>query len=144
MTTTAYHPQCNGMVERMNRTLKPMLHKHAARFIIQWDEYLPGVLWACRNAPHDSTQEKPSFLLFGVDLRTPTALLPSTPLEPADVAHYREELMLSLSAVRVLATVCKAQARYRKYYELVRFPAEESGHLRKLSRPWHGPYRIQK
>ena len=25
---------------------------------------------------------------------------------------------------------------------LVKFPAEEPGRMRKLSRPWHGPYRI--
>ena len=25
---------------------------------------------------------------------------------------------------------------------IVRFPQEESGALRKLSRPWHGPYRV--
>ena len=32
LNTTAYHPQCDGMVERFNRTLKGMLKKHAARF----------------------------------------------------------------------------------------------------------------
>ena len=30
------------------------------------DRYLPGVVWAYRNSPHESTQEKPSFLLFGI------------------------------------------------------------------------------
>ena len=29
LNTTSYHPQCNGMVERFNRTLKTMLRKHA-------------------------------------------------------------------------------------------------------------------
>ena len=29
LNTTAYHPQCDGMVERFNRTLKTALHKHA-------------------------------------------------------------------------------------------------------------------
>jgi hypothetical protein len=48
------------MVERCNRTLKTILRKHAARFGAQWDRYLPGVLWAYRNTPHDSTGEKPS------------------------------------------------------------------------------------
>ena len=32
--TTAYHPQCTGIVERFNRTLKSMLRKHAAS--ISW------------------------------------------------------------------------------------------------------------
>lgn len=54
LNTTAYHPQCNGMVERMNHTLKAMLRKHAVKFGPQWDKYLPGVLWAYRNAPHET------------------------------------------------------------------------------------------
>ena len=32
LNTTAYHSQCDGMVERFNKTLKAILHKHAARF----------------------------------------------------------------------------------------------------------------
>ncbi len=32
LNTTAYHPQCDGLVERFNRTLKSMLRKHASRY----------------------------------------------------------------------------------------------------------------
>ena len=55
INTTSYHPQCNGMVERFNRTLKKMFRKHAGRFGLQWDGYLLGMLWAYRNTPHEST-----------------------------------------------------------------------------------------
>ena len=72
LNTTAYHPQCDGTVERFNRTLKSMLRKHAARFGMQWDRFLAGVLWSYRNTPHSSTGEKPSFLMFGIDCRSPT------------------------------------------------------------------------
>ncbi len=160
VNTTAYHPQCDGMVERFNRTLKAMLRKHAAQFGPQWDRYLPGVLWAYRNTPHESTGEKPSFLMFGVDVRTPTeaALLPPNPVEPCEVEDYREELVLSLSSARKLAAqaIQQAQKKYKTTYDrkareshyrigdwvLVKFPQEESGKLRKLSRPRHGPYRV--
>ena len=37
LNTTAYHQQCDVMVERFNRTLKTILRKHAARFQTQWD-----------------------------------------------------------------------------------------------------------
>jgi len=47
MTTTAYHPECNGMVERFNRILKLMLRKHTDKFRTQWDK----LLWAYRNRP---------------------------------------------------------------------------------------------
>ena len=73
LNTTAYHPQCDGMVECLNRTFKTMLRKHVAKFHSQWDRFLPGVLWAYRNTPNESTKEKPSFLLFGIDLKSPTA-----------------------------------------------------------------------
>ena len=32
LNTTVYHPQCDGMVEQFNRTLKMMLREHAAGF----------------------------------------------------------------------------------------------------------------
>ena len=66
------------MVERFNRTLKAMLRKRAAQYGTQWDKQLPGVLWAYRNTPHDTTGEKPSFLLFRWDCESPSeaAMLP--------------------------------------------------------------------
>ncbi len=72
INTTAYHPQCDGMVDR---TLKTILRKHAATVGDEWDTYLYGVLYAYRNM---STGEKPSILLYEVDCRSPTeaALMP--------------------------------------------------------------------
>ena len=117
-------------------------------------------MWAYRNTIHESTGEKPSFLLFGTDLRTPTeaALLSPNLLESVSVSDYRQQLILSLSSARHNAAVCvkKAQHKYKKSYDhkattrpyqvgdwvMVRFPAEETGKQRKLSQPWHGPYRV--
>ena len=122
--------------------------------------YLPCLLWAYRNTPHESTKEKPSFLLFGVDLQSATeaAFLPPARLEPASTEGYREDLMRSLTSARMLAAdnIRVAQSKYKKSYDkrarpvsysigewiLIRFPQEETGKRRKLSRPWHGPYRI--
>jgi len=160
LNTTSYHQQCDGMVERFNRTLKASLRKHAVKFGNQWDTYLPGIIYAYRNSLHDSTSEKPSFLLFGFDCCSPSeaSLLEPEEVRPTDVSDYREELILSLKSARDIATqsIRKAQNQYKKQYDkkstkqsyqigdwvLVKFPAEESGKNRKLSQPWHGPYRV--
>ena len=107
-----------------------------------------------------TSQEQPSFLLLGVDCRTPTeaALLPPQELEATEVSHYREKVVLSLSTARQMAadSIRTAQARYNTTYDrssretdyklgdwvLVKFPQEETGHMCKLSRPWHGPYHV--
>ena len=117
-------------------------------------------MWAYRNTPHESTKEKPSFLLFGLDLKSPTeaSLLPPDSLDPTDLGSYREELILSLSSARELAvaSIWEAQKSYKTQYDkktntvdfclgdwvFVRFPEEETGKKRTLSRPWYGPFRI--
>ena len=152
LNTTSYHPQCDGMVERFNRTLKTMLRKRAAQFGVQWDNHLPALLWAYRNAPHDSTGEKPSFLLFGWDCRSPmeASLLPvSQDVPHTAIRDYREELLLTLSTAResALESIRGAQKRYKSQYDrktdtfeykignwvLIHFPNNETGRLRKLS-----------
>jgi len=71
LNTAAYQPQCDGLVEHFNRALKSMLRKHASGYGNEWDQHLYGDLWAYRNTPHETTGEKPSFLLYGRDLRSP-------------------------------------------------------------------------
>ena len=100
LNTTAYHPQCDGMVEKFNKTLKAMLRKHAVRFSNQWDTYLSSILWAYQNTPHESTVEKPSFLMFRLDLRSPieAAYLNPSTVKASTVEDYKEKVTLSLSS----------------------------------------------
>ena len=102
MNTTAYHPECDGMVEWFNRTLKSMMLKRVAQFGAQWNKDLSAILWAYWNMSHETTGEEPSFLLFGWDCRSPTeaALLPTEDVTRMSVSDYREELMLNLSLAR--------------------------------------------
>ena len=104
-----------------NRTHKTMLWKHSQDFGKQWDRYLPGLLWAYRNMPHESTRGRPSYLLFGFDCRSPSeaSLLPLSSVEPTNLDDYCEELTLSLRSARDLAakSIQAAQNKYKKHYD---------------------------
>ena len=77
--------------------------------------------YAYCNMPHESTREKPNYLLFGIDFQTPTeaAFLPPSQLQLTNVADYREELTMALSTARntAAASIQKAQRRYKQQYD---------------------------
>ena len=129
INTTAYHPQCDGIVECFNRTLKTMPHKYASTFGNQWDCYLFGVLFAYRNTPHDSTGEKLSYPLIGMDYRMPSAaaLLPTSSRQLSDVADYKEDVALALSVAQHTAAKCiqQAQKRYKKQCNMITLPPQQ-------------------
>lgn len=45
--TTAYHPQSDGLVERLNRTLLDLLAKQVDQKQKDWDEWIATVLAVC-------------------------------------------------------------------------------------------------
>ena len=62
--TSAYHPQCNGLVERYNQTLQRSLLKLVSDKQDDWDMYLDGVLFVYRTSVHKSTGVTPFELMF--------------------------------------------------------------------------------
>lgn len=73
--TTPYHPQCNGLVEKFNGTLKGMLKKLCEERPSDWDRYIPAALFAYREAPQESTGFAPFELLYGRTVRGPVPIL---------------------------------------------------------------------
>lgn len=66
--TTAYHPQCNGLVERFHRQLKTAITCHADH---NWTESLPLVLLGIRSAFKEDLQASSAELVYGEQLRLP-------------------------------------------------------------------------
>lgn len=66
--TTAYHPSCNGLIERFHRQLKASITCHADS---NWSEVLPLVLLGIRSAFKDDLQTSSAELLYGEPLRLP-------------------------------------------------------------------------
>ena len=69
VTTTAYHPQANGMVERAHRQLKDALRAREAG--AEWPHHLAWVLMGLRAAPKESNGVLSAQLVFGQPLILP-------------------------------------------------------------------------
>ena len=65
VNTSGYHPQTNGLVEKMNSTVIAMLSKFVETSGRDWDKHLLYILFAYRAAVHDSTRESPFYMLYG-------------------------------------------------------------------------------
>ena len=75
LATTLYHPQCNGLVEKFNGTLKLMLKKLCEGHPRSWDRYIPAVLFAYREVPQTSLGFSPFELVYGRTVRGPMSVL---------------------------------------------------------------------
>ena len=74
IVSSAYHPQSQGALERWHQTLKSMLRKYCVETEKQWDEGVPFVLFAARDAVQESIGFSSAQLVFG---HTPRGLLRS-------------------------------------------------------------------
>jgi hypothetical protein len=78
--TTAYHPQSNGLVERLHRRLKDALRARAAG--ADWYLHVPWVLLGIRTACSEESDFSPAEAVFGSQLVLPGQFL-STPEPPS-------------------------------------------------------------
>lgn len=65
LNTTSYHPQTDGLVEKMNSTLCQILSMFVSKHHKDWDVFIPAALLAFRTSPCVSTGDSPFYLLYG-------------------------------------------------------------------------------
>ncbi|CAG2203350.1 Transposon Ty3-G Gag-Pol polyprotein,Retrovirus-related Pol polyprotein from transposon opus,Retrovirus-related Pol polyprotein from transposon 297,Retrovirus-related Pol polyprotein from transposon 17.6,Transposon Ty3-I Gag-Pol polyprotein [Mytilus edulis] len=157
--TTAYHPQCDGLVEKFNGVLTHMLSMFVDDHHKNWDVYIPYVLFAYRSSIQESTQETPFYLMYGRDARLPIDVALSEPtVTYTDADDYKANVLTRLQEAFTLAkdNIQLAQQKQKAYsdkksaepdYEIgqkvwVYSPASKVGLSHKLLHPWRGPHRI--
>jgi len=129
LRTTAYHPSCNGTVERFHRTLNSMLGKVVNDTQHNWDERLPLVLAAYRATPHESTGMTPNRLFLGHEVRMPIDVVMGLPLDEANAAMTAHEYLDKLhsdadEAFQLARQKLRASAERRKRHYDVKVRAE--------------------
>ena len=86
--TSPYHPQANGLVERLNRTIGQALSTWIAEDRTNWDDLLPWILYYYRLSKHASTLKSPFEVVIG---RDPRDVPPSVPEEEITCGHLHDE-----------------------------------------------------
>ena len=76
-TTTPYHPESNGMVERFHRRLKDALRARSASS--DWPDQLPLILLGLRSAPAEESGVSSAELVFGSTPSLPSSFLDQRP-----------------------------------------------------------------
>ena len=117
--TSVEFPQADGLVERMNRTLKVSLASYVEENPSKWDEYLPFVTFAYNTAKQASTGYSPFELLFG---RRPAIPMPdemTIPTKTYETETWVQYLNSHLPILQgqALKNMKQAQARQKKYYD---------------------------
>ena len=97
--STAYHPQAQGIVERLNRTLKTSLK--CQEDASQWYDRLPWVMLALRNMPkQDLSDSTPSELVFGQPVRLPGEFFEESSATDMPDDHFSDNLAKFIQSIK--------------------------------------------
>lgn len=159
-----YHPQANGLAERVNKSIVSHFRRIVSEDAKDWDIHLPMVQYAYNCAINETTGFSPFYLQMGRDPQQGIDIelglvdrIPANSLREharKRVARLTEDL--EKARANILASQQRQKKAYDKYHkEPVLMPGDEvmlwhphlrvlKGQTKKLYRAWKGPYRIAK
>ena len=157
--STAYHPEGNGQVENLHRTIKSMLTARAEEQPGHWDEQLDFCMMAYRSSLHSSTGHTPFELVFGHEMRLPLDVMMGEANESEStytefVVDLRGKLVQAHQDVREKLKVTQRRQKdafdkgvkctvYQPGDLVLRFSPElKPGEPNKFHRKWEGPFEI--
>jgi len=158
----AYHPQSNGLVERLMTSLRNGIVAYVSDHLADWDEKIPHIIFAYNTTPHSVTNETPYFLVFGRDPSLPTSLssphsdeLTTTRPAKAQLIQNLQTAYNKLKETNELAQQMNRALLQERHQptlplqvgDLVWMFTKPTSNAKKdisakLLKPWKGPYRI--
>ncbi|QRV99116.1 Reverse transcriptase (RNA-dependent DNA polymerase) [Ceratobasidium sp. AG-Ba] len=151
--SSAYHPQTDGMTERVQRTYSGLLRTCAGRMQKDWAKHLPAIEFAINSARSEATGLSPFYLNYG---RTPSLMVHDTNSKFPGVREHIERIKMAIMAGH--DAVIDARAKMTRQANTHRRPAEikegnlvyvstknmriPKGQARKLAPKYVGPYKV--
>ena len=143
--TTAYHPQSNGMVERLHRQLKAALK--AQPNPSSWMDALPLVLLGIRTAIKEDMSTTTAEMVYGTTLRLPGEFVTPTPTSSlADSSDFVQQLKTRMQTIRPpLPRPTQRTSQLNKALSTATHVFIRHDAVRKpLQPPYNGPYPVLK
>ena len=155
-STTSYHPQCDGLTERFNRTLLERIAFYVNQNHDNWDRHIPFALFSYRSAVHATTGFSPHFLMFNCEPYLPSDvnLRPTEKQKKSDQIFELIDTHLRQAQHNIIQSQKRQQRNYNKnrtphdYLEKdliwLFSPVVKENNNKKFTFHWLGPYQIQR
>lgn len=150
--TSIYHPQSNGLLERVHRTLKESIASMSSQ-VFEWEQRLLYFKLFYNNATHSATGFTPAELFFGRELNTPITMN-SPPITAEDYSKFVEKQQKHIQESRKIVQNYEKTVEKRANKKIkntsVNFNVEDTVFLKSLISPtalapkFQGPYKILK
>ena len=147
--TTAYHPEANGLVERLHRRLKESLMAICGEDTHLWFSKLPMALLSIRTTLKPDIEASPAELVYGEGLAVPGDLLPEFPSNAgtnqqrqstlANVRLEVERLQPKQTSAHRIPNVHIPETLQNATHVMIR----RGGVNPPLTQPYQGPFRIE-
>ncbi|CAB3379534.1 Hypothetical predicted protein [Cloeon dipterum] len=141
--TTAYHPQCNGMVERMHRTLKAAIM--CKQKDETWLDSLPLILLGLRCLYKEDIKATPAELVYGETLRLPGEFITKTDFADVSASELLRQLKQIFTTLRPVSAAHHAEPKVFVFKELDTAPKvflRTDATRTSLQPPYTGPYDV--
>ena len=121
-TSSAYHPESQGALERFHQTLKSMIKTYCHDSDKNWDDGIHFLLFAVRDVVQESLGFSPNELVFGHTVRGPMKLLKEKWLEEdheQSLLTYVSEFRYKLTRACQIAkdNLTQTQTKMKHWYD---------------------------
>nr|XP_012151327.1 PREDICTED: uncharacterized protein LOC105663898 [Megachile rotundata] len=152
ITSTAFHPQSLGSLERAHRSFINYLKHYCTER--NWDDWIRFCIFSYNTSVHEATGFTPHELVFGVKANIPSEFAKGQ--APRTFTQHFDELFTKITTTQSTAAcnLEKAKQRSKNYYDRTLNPCKfnvddvvyllKEPRISKFDCDWIGPYRINR